>query len=63
MMKEEANNLRSVIDVLHSKHKEYADQVATYKSNHSNEQSEIKRLGGTWMVIYENIFVVIIIYN
>ncbi|PON65184.1 Cdk-activating kinase assembly factor [Parasponia andersonii] len=46
MMKEEANNLNSLIDVLHLKHKEYADQIATYKSNHSLDQSEIKRLAG-----------------
>ncbi|XP_062076724.1 E3 ubiquitin-protein ligase BRE1-like 2 isoform X2 [Humulus lupulus] len=46
MMKEEANNLRSVIDVLHSKHKVYANQIATYESNQSTDQSEIKRLAG-----------------
>ncbi|KAF4352468.1 hypothetical protein F8388_012169 [Cannabis sativa] len=46
MMKEEANNLRSVIDALHSKHKVYIEQIATYKSNQSTDQSEIKRLAG-----------------
>lgn len=46
MMKEEATNFHSVIDVLHSKHREYANQIATYKSNHSIDQSEIKRLAG-----------------
>lgn len=46
MMKEETDNLRSVIDVLHAKHKEYASQIATYNSSHSTDQSEIKRLAG-----------------
>lgn len=46
MMKEETNNLRAVIDVLHTKHKEYTDQIATYNSSHSTDQSEIKRLAG-----------------
>lgn len=46
MMKEEAKNLRHVIDILHSKHKEYADQIQTYISSHSVDQSEIKRLSG-----------------
>ncbi|XP_060672450.1 E3 ubiquitin-protein ligase BRE1-like 2 isoform X3 [Ziziphus jujuba] len=46
MIKEEAKNLRDVIDILHSKHKDYADQIQTYVSSHSMDQSEIKRLSG-----------------
>ncbi|XVF04583.1 hypothetical protein REPUB_Repub05bG0096400 [Reevesia pubescens] len=46
MMKEEAKNLREVIDTLHLKHKEYADRIQTYISSHSTDQSEIKRLQG-----------------
>ncbi|TXG73101.1 hypothetical protein EZV62_001680 [Acer yangbiense] len=46
MMKEEARNLREVIDILHLKHKEYANGIQTYISNHSADQSEIQRLAG-----------------
>uniref|UniRef100_A0A5B7BKN1 E3 ubiquitin protein ligase n=1 Tax=Davidia involucrata TaxID=16924 RepID=A0A5B7BKN1_DAVIN len=46
LMKEEANHLHEVIDVLHSKHKQYADGIQTYVHSHSVDQSEIKRLEG-----------------
>lgn len=46
MMKEEANNLHEVIDILHLKHKEYADEVQACIGCHSMDQSEIKRLAG-----------------
>lgn len=46
IFKEEAKNLREVIDTLHLKHKEYADRIQTYISSHSTDQSEIKRLRG-----------------
>ncbi|PPS04684.1 hypothetical protein GOBAR_AA15980 [Gossypium barbadense] len=46
MMKEEAKNLREVIDTLHLKHKEYADGIQTYISSHATDQSEVKRLQG-----------------
>ncbi|KAJ6713454.1 E3 UBIQUITIN-PROTEIN LIGASE BRE1 [Salix purpurea] len=46
MMKDEAKNLREVIDVLRSKHKEYSDEIQTCISNHSADQSEIKRVAG-----------------
>ncbi|XP_039019064.1 E3 ubiquitin-protein ligase BRE1-like 2 isoform X1 [Hibiscus syriacus] len=46
MMKEEAKILHEMISALHLKHKEYADEIQTYMSNHSTDQSEIKRLQG-----------------
>ncbi|KAM7523180.1 hypothetical protein LguiA_013082 [Lonicera macranthoides] len=46
LMKEEANHLHKVIDVLHLKHKEYADGIQTCIYNNSVDQSEIKRLAG-----------------
>ncbi|XWS52410.1 hypothetical protein CRYUN_Cryun11dG0068200 [Craigia yunnanensis] len=46
MMKDEAKNLREVINTLHLKHKEYADGIQTYISSHSTDQSEIKHLQG-----------------
>ncbi|OMO57925.1 Zinc finger, RING-type [Corchorus olitorius] len=46
MMKEEAKNFRDVIDALHLKHKEYTDRIQVYRSSHSTDQSEIKRLQG-----------------
>lgn len=46
MMKEEANNLHEVIDILHMKHKEYADEIQACIGSHSMDQSEIKRLAG-----------------
>ncbi|KAK9273851.1 hypothetical protein L1049_018663 [Liquidambar formosana] len=46
LLKEEATNLHEVIDVLHLKHKEYADGIQTYFNSHSVDQSEIKRLAG-----------------
>ncbi|KAJ0083929.1 hypothetical protein Patl1_29941 [Pistacia atlantica] len=46
MMKEEAKNLHEVIEILHLKHKEYANWIQTYICNHSVDQSEIKRVAG-----------------
>ncbi|KAF7815058.1 E3 ubiquitin-protein ligase BRE1-like 2 [Senna tora] len=46
MLKEEANNLREVIDALHFKHKEYTVGIQNYISNCLQDQSEIKRLAG-----------------
>ncbi|XP_043693434.1 E3 ubiquitin-protein ligase BRE1-like 2 isoform X2 [Telopea speciosissima] len=46
LMSEEADNLRKVIDILHSKHREYALEIQTYVHNLSMDQSEIKRLAG-----------------
>lgn len=46
LMKEEANNLREIIEILHLKHKEYADEILTYVSSHLMDQVEIKRLSG-----------------
>ena len=46
LMKEEANNLRVVIDGLHLKHKEYVNEIQTYVHKHSEDRSEIKRLAG-----------------
>lgn len=48
MMKEEAHNLRAVIDVLQSKNKDYADKIEAYKGIHSTDQSEIKLLAGIY---------------
>ena len=47
MMKEEANNLREVIDALHVKHNDYAVAIENYISCHLVDQSEIKRLAGS----------------
>lgn len=46
LLKDEADNLREVIDVLHLKHKEYANGIQTYIQSDSVDQSEIKRLSG-----------------
>lgn len=46
LMKEEANRLHEVINLLHSKHKEYTDRIQTYLNNKSVDQAEIKRLTG-----------------
>ncbi|KAF8403945.1 hypothetical protein HHK36_012052 [Tetracentron sinense] len=46
LMREEAENLSKVIDILYLKHKEYADEIQTYIQSHSTDQSEIKRLAG-----------------
>ncbi|KAG5628493.1 hypothetical protein H5410_000210 [Solanum commersonii] len=42
MMKEEANYLHQVIDVLHLKHKEYADAIEACNQRQSADQSELK---------------------
>ncbi|CAA6664692.1 unnamed protein product [Spirodela intermedia] len=44
LLKEEAKNLLIVINFLHKKHKEYAQEVQAYVDNHARDQSEIKRL-------------------
>ncbi|XP_027180754.1 E3 ubiquitin-protein ligase BRE1-like 2 isoform X1 [Coffea eugenioides] len=46
LMKEEVDNLHKVMDILHLKHKEYADEIQTCIENNSVDQSEIKRLNG-----------------
>ncbi|XP_059665044.1 E3 ubiquitin-protein ligase BRE1-like 2 isoform X2 [Cornus florida] len=46
LMKEEANHLHEVIDVLHMKHKEYTDGIQAHLHSHAVNQSEIKRLAG-----------------
>lgn len=46
MMKEEANYLHRVIDVLHLKHKEYANEIEACNQRQSADQSELKRLEG-----------------
>lgn len=45
-MKEEAKNLREVIDALHVRHKEHTEQMQVYISSHSTDQSELKHLKG-----------------
>ncbi|KDO62988.1 hypothetical protein CISIN_1g002676mg [Citrus sinensis] len=46
MMKEEAKNLHEVMEIIHLKHKEYADQIENYISSHSVDQAEIQHLAG-----------------
>ncbi|XP_030524209.1 E3 ubiquitin-protein ligase BRE1-like 2 isoform X2 [Rhodamnia argentea] len=46
MMKEEAKSLHEAIDVLHLKHKEYAEDIQIYVRSHSEDASEIKRVEG-----------------
>ncbi|KAL6554983.1 hypothetical protein OROGR_006241 [Orobanche gracilis] len=43
---EETSRLNEVVDVLHDKHKHYADGIQTCINNHSVEQLEIKHLAG-----------------
>lgn len=45
-LREEAKNLHKAIDVLHLKHKEYADEMQKYLDSYSTDQSELKRLAG-----------------
>ncbi|KAI7991095.1 E3 ubiquitin-protein ligase BRE1-like 2 [Camellia lanceoleosa] len=46
LMKEETSYLNEVIDVLHLKHKDYADGIQAYIHSHSVDQSEIHHLAG-----------------
>ncbi|XP_065861759.1 E3 ubiquitin-protein ligase BRE1-like 2 isoform X2 [Euphorbia lathyris] len=46
MMKEEVKHLQEAINVLHLKHKEYTDEIQTYMSCQSVDQSEIRCLAG-----------------
>jgi len=46
-MKDVANNLHWAIDILHQKHKQYADEISSYLDSHSKDQSEIKHISGT----------------
>ncbi|KAL6567113.1 hypothetical protein OROMI_015517 [Orobanche minor] len=43
---EESSRLNEVVDVLHVKHKHYADEIQTCINNHSVDQIEIKDLAG-----------------
>ncbi|KAL6000782.1 hypothetical protein ACLOJK_006508 [Asimina triloba] len=45
-LREEAKNLHRVIDFIHSKHKEYTDEMQKYLDSQSADQSDIKRLSG-----------------
>ncbi|XP_010542449.1 PREDICTED: E3 ubiquitin-protein ligase BRE1-like 2 isoform X2 [Tarenaya hassleriana] len=46
LMNEEAKTLREVIDALHLRHKECAEEIQAYISCHSTDQSELKHLKG-----------------
>ncbi|XAR62895.1 Ubiquitin--protein ligase [Bertholletia excelsa] len=46
LMKDETSYLHEVIDVLHLKHKDYADKIQIYIHSHSVDQSEINHLTG-----------------
>ncbi|KAL7116262.1 hypothetical protein ACP275_04G231700 [Erythranthe tilingii] len=46
LITEETSHLHAVVDVLHLKHKHYADEIQTCIDNHSVDQLEIKRLAG-----------------
>ncbi|EOA39432.1 hypothetical protein CARUB_v10012558mg [Capsella rubella] len=46
LLKEEATNLREMIDALHVRHKEHTEQIQAYISSHSTDQSELKHLKG-----------------
>lgn len=43
----ESKHLHQMVDVLHSKHKQYADEIQSCIDNHSVDQLEIKRIAGT----------------
>lgn len=45
-MKEEAKNLREIIDALNVRNKEHSDRIQAYISSHSTNQSELKHLKG-----------------
>lgn len=59
MMKEEGKTLRGVIDVLHLKHKEYADRIQSYISSHSMDRSEITRLAGFLDSCFQIIYILV----
>ncbi|XP_022153796.1 E3 ubiquitin-protein ligase BRE1-like 2 isoform X2 [Momordica charantia] len=44
MMKEEAKNLQEIIEILHLKHIEYAEEIQSYVSSQLMDRAEIKRL-------------------
>ncbi|KAG9155694.1 hypothetical protein Leryth_003973 [Lithospermum erythrorhizon] len=46
IMKEEAKKLHGVIDVLHSKHKEYCDAIEACNHSHSVDLTQIKSISG-----------------
>ncbi|GFP96126.1 E3 ubiquitin-protein ligase bre1-like 2 [Phtheirospermum japonicum] len=46
LITEEASRLHEVVDVLHFKHKQYADEIQTCINNHSVDQLEIRHLAG-----------------
>ncbi|CAH8354898.1 unnamed protein product [Eruca vesicaria subsp. sativa] len=46
LMKEEARNLREMIDALNVRHEEHTEQIQAYVSSHSTDQSELKHLKG-----------------
>ncbi|KAL0389841.1 UNVERIFIED_CONTAM: E3 ubiquitin-protein ligase BRE1-like 2 [Sesamum calycinum] len=46
LITEEASCLHKVADLLHFKHKQYADEIQTCIDNHSVDRIEIKRLAG-----------------
>ncbi|KDO62987.1 hypothetical protein CISIN_1g002676mg [Citrus sinensis] len=54
MMKEEAKNLHEVMEIIHLKHKEYADQIENYISSHSVDQAEIQHLAETMAELEES---------
>lgn len=45
-LKEVVDNVRQAISIINEKHKRYLDEIEVFKSNHSRELHEIKRLSG-----------------
>lgn len=43
----ESKHLNQMVNVLQSKHKQYADEIQSCIDNHSVDQLEIKRIAGT----------------
>lgn len=56
MTKEEAHNLREVIDTLNEKHKEYSASIQNYIKEGVQDQSDIKRFAGLWNVSFSFLF-------
>jgi E3 ubiquitin-protein ligase BRE1 len=45
-LKEVAENASQAISIINEKHKRYLDEIEAFKSNHSSELQEIKRISG-----------------
>lgn len=58
-LRAEITKIRSVMDALHLKHKEMSAEIGTARDLQAKDQSEIKRLAGTYIFMFVRYLIVV----